>query len=39
MGKVLVDKGMERENIVRAFRSFNANTKAFQKGARDYEKD
>ena len=39
MGKVLENKGMERDNIMRAFRSFNANTKAFQKGARDYEKD
>lgn len=39
MGKVLEKSGMERENIMRAFRSFNANTKAFRKGANDYEKD
>jgi coenzyme F420-reducing hydrogenase gamma subunit len=39
MGKVLENAGMDQENIVRAFRSFNANTKAFRKGARDYEKD
>ena len=39
MGKVLENSGMVRGNIMRAFRSFNANTKAFQKGAKDYEED
>jgi len=39
MGKVLEGSGMDRETIMRAFRSFNANTKAFKKGASDYEKD
>jgi len=39
MGKVLENSGMDRKNIMRAFRSFNANTKAFRKGANDYEKD
>ena len=39
MGKILENTGMSRDNIMRAFRSFNANTKPFRKGAKDYEKD
>jgi len=39
MSKVLKGKGMEPENVMRTFRSFNANTKSFLKGARDHEED
>ncbi len=39
MGKVLEKTGMSEENIMRAFRSFNAYSTAFRKGANDYEKD
>ena len=39
MEKVLEKNGMEPQNVMRAFRSYNANTKAFRKGAGDYEKN
>ena len=39
MSQVLDKNGMSPESIMRAFRSYNANTKAFQKGAGNHEKD
>ena len=38
MGKALEDMGMDRDNIVRAFRGFNAYAEPFRKESESYEK-